>query len=226
MEVNGGPTAMSHGTGGVGVGLQQHDIMSPSLTSGFSGSGGDCKSTETSSILSAASYTSATNRLLPNLQQQQQQQQQQPPQRGPIMMMMNGGGTGMTNGTGGSGGTGVGIGLSDSNSSSAIVTSCISSIGMTSATYRLDSLTDGASGVDAEVDLAGTHDFFGMLGPVQVAFEHALRGEGQVAELARVRRGRRLRRGRRVDDIHAAPVGVDDVGDQGTDADPDSGRQR
>ena len=34
------------------------NVMSPSLTSGFSGSGGDCKSTETSSILSAASYTS------------------------------------------------------------------------------------------------------------------------------------------------------------------------
>lgn len=36
---------------------QQHGVMSPSLTSGFSGSG-DCKSTETSSILSAASYSS------------------------------------------------------------------------------------------------------------------------------------------------------------------------
>ena len=35
----------------------QHGVMSPSLTSGFSGSG-DCKSTETSSILSAASYSS------------------------------------------------------------------------------------------------------------------------------------------------------------------------
>ena len=34
-----------------------HSVMSPSLTSGFSGSG-DCKSTETSSILSAASYSS------------------------------------------------------------------------------------------------------------------------------------------------------------------------
>ena len=34
-----------------------HGVMSPSLTSGFSGSG-DCKSTETSSILSAASYSS------------------------------------------------------------------------------------------------------------------------------------------------------------------------
>ena len=37
----------------------QHNVMSPSLTSGFSGSGGDCKSTETSSILSAASYSSS-----------------------------------------------------------------------------------------------------------------------------------------------------------------------
>ena len=36
----------------------QHGVMSPSLTSGFSGSGADCKSTETSSILSAASYSS------------------------------------------------------------------------------------------------------------------------------------------------------------------------
>jgi hypothetical protein len=36
---------------------QQHGVMSPSLTSGFSGSG-DCKSTESSSILSAASYSS------------------------------------------------------------------------------------------------------------------------------------------------------------------------
>ena len=34
------------------------NVMSPSLTSGFSGSGGDCKSTETSSILSTASYSS------------------------------------------------------------------------------------------------------------------------------------------------------------------------
>ena len=33
--------------------------MSPSLTSGFSGSG-DCKSTETCSLLSVASYSSAT----------------------------------------------------------------------------------------------------------------------------------------------------------------------
>ena len=37
----------------------QHNVMSPSLTSGFSGSGGDCKSTETSSILSATSYSSS-----------------------------------------------------------------------------------------------------------------------------------------------------------------------
>ena len=34
------------------------NVMSPSLTSGFSGSGGDCKSTETSSILSTASFSS------------------------------------------------------------------------------------------------------------------------------------------------------------------------
>ena len=34
------------------------NVMSPSLTSGFSGSGGDCKSTETSSIMSAASFSS------------------------------------------------------------------------------------------------------------------------------------------------------------------------
>ena len=39
--------------------------MSPSLTSGcFSGSNGDCKSTETSSILSANSYSSSSNPLL------------------------------------------------------------------------------------------------------------------------------------------------------------------
>jgi len=36
-----------------------HGVMSPSLTSGFSGSG-DCKSTETCSLLSVASYSSAT----------------------------------------------------------------------------------------------------------------------------------------------------------------------
>lgn len=35
-----------------------HGVMSPSLTSGFSGSG-DCKSTETCSLLSVASYSSA-----------------------------------------------------------------------------------------------------------------------------------------------------------------------
>jgi len=34
------------------------NAMSPSLTSGFSGSGGDCKSTETSSILSTTSFSS------------------------------------------------------------------------------------------------------------------------------------------------------------------------
>merc|ERR1719245_2380389 len=38
---------------------QSHGVMSPSLTSGFSGSG-DCKSTETCSLLSVASYSSAT----------------------------------------------------------------------------------------------------------------------------------------------------------------------
>merc|ERR1719245_2817475 len=38
---------------------QSHGVMSPSLTSGFSGSGG-CKSTETCSLLSVASYSSAT----------------------------------------------------------------------------------------------------------------------------------------------------------------------
>ena len=46
--------------GQLGVPPQQqsgHGVMSPSLTSGFSGSG-DCKSTETNSILSAASYSS------------------------------------------------------------------------------------------------------------------------------------------------------------------------
>lgn len=40
----------------------QVNMMSPSLTSGFSGSGGDCKSTETSSILSAASHASSIHR--------------------------------------------------------------------------------------------------------------------------------------------------------------------
>ncbi|CAB4067918.1 unnamed protein product [Lepeophtheirus salmonis] len=41
-----------------------HGVMSPSLTSGFSGSGADCKSTETSSILSAASFNSNPGPIL------------------------------------------------------------------------------------------------------------------------------------------------------------------
>ena len=46
--------------GGAGQGGgANHGVMSPSLTSGFSGSG-DCKSTETCSLLSVASYSSAT----------------------------------------------------------------------------------------------------------------------------------------------------------------------
>lgn len=46
--------------GGAGQGGgASHGVMSPSLTSGFSGSG-DCKSTETCSLLSVASYSSAT----------------------------------------------------------------------------------------------------------------------------------------------------------------------
>ena len=42
-----------------GTAAASHGVMSPSLTSGFSGSG-DCKSTETCSLLSVASYSSAT----------------------------------------------------------------------------------------------------------------------------------------------------------------------
>ena len=42
-----------------GTQAASHGVMSPSLTSGFSGSG-DCKSTETCSLLSVASYSSAT----------------------------------------------------------------------------------------------------------------------------------------------------------------------
>lgn len=44
-----------------GTAVHSHG-MSPSLTSGFSGSGADCKSTETSSILSAGSYSSLSNK--------------------------------------------------------------------------------------------------------------------------------------------------------------------
>ena len=47
------------GPGGQGQAGTSHGVMSPSLTSGFSGSG-DCKSTETCSLLSVASYSSAT----------------------------------------------------------------------------------------------------------------------------------------------------------------------
>ena len=47
------------GGAGASQGGAPHGVMSPSLTSGFSGSG-DCKSTETCSLLSVASYSSAT----------------------------------------------------------------------------------------------------------------------------------------------------------------------
>ena len=47
------------GTGPSQGGVASHGVMSPSLTSGFSGSG-DCKSTETCSLLSVASYSSVT----------------------------------------------------------------------------------------------------------------------------------------------------------------------
>merc|ERR1719361_3045320 len=57
----GGGRRMREGVpGGAGQGGgASHGVMSPSLTSGFSGSG-DCKSTETCSLLSVASYSSAT----------------------------------------------------------------------------------------------------------------------------------------------------------------------
>jgi len=57
----GGSRRMREGVpGGAGQGGgANHGVMSPSLTSGFSGSG-DCKSTETCSLLSVASYSSAT----------------------------------------------------------------------------------------------------------------------------------------------------------------------
>lgn len=58
------PPTMIVPSGPSGILQQQHGVMSPSLTSGFSGSG-DCKSTETSSILSAASYSSVGAAIAP-----------------------------------------------------------------------------------------------------------------------------------------------------------------
>ena len=51
-------TSSTYTTNSNGQVIFHCNVMSPSLTSGFSGSGGDCKSTETSSILSTASFSS------------------------------------------------------------------------------------------------------------------------------------------------------------------------